>query len=137
MVQADLMVKLLIGVVLIAIGYAWGYLPEHNAFTTYRAQVEQAGKDQAAQSKATAELNRKLAEEKLNEYQTNLSRNTALWTKRLQNYSSCSVSGNPTAASGIAETTTDNVFNTPKLILDCQATTVQLISLQDWAKGIR
>ena len=136
MVQADLMVKLLIGVVLIAIGYAWGYLPEHNAFTTYRAQVEQAGKDQAAQSKATAELNRKLAEEKRNEYQTNLNRNTALWTKRLQNYSKCTVSPNPTAASGIAETFADTL-PVDKLIMDCQATTVQCVSLQDWAKGIR
>ena len=137
MVQADLMVKLLIGVVLIAIGYAWGYLPEHNAFTTYRAQVEQAGKDQAAQSKAVDERNRKLAEDTKNEYQNTLNRNTALWTKRLQNYSSCTMSPNPTSSSGVAETTTDFVPDNRTLIMDCQATTVQLISLQDWAKGIR
>ena len=135
--EPKLMVGLFVAATLFAAGFVAGWLPTHNSFVAYKSQVEQAGRDQAAQAKAVDERNRKLAEEKRNEYQTNLSRNTALWTKRLQNYSSCTMSPNATAASGVAETTTDNVFDTPRLILDCQATTVLLISLQDWAKGIR
>ena len=134
---ADKTIAIIVCIAIFLGGVLAGWLPAHNKYIEFKSSVEQAGRDQAAQSKATDERNRKLAEETRNEYKTTLDRNTALWTKRLQNYSSCTMSPNATSSSGTPETSTDNVFNTPKLIMDCQATTVQLISLQDWAKGIR
>ena len=148
MVQADLMVKLLIGVVLIAIGYACGYLPEHNAFTTYRAQVEQAGRDQAAQSKATDERNRKLKEESDAQRKTLLAVNADLSRKLLNARSSggylpkaSATASNPDRAcfdrNQLDATIRFFDAGVQSLITEGDNSRIGIEVAKDWAKGIR
>ena len=134
--------RLLGGLVLLGIvflgGVFAGYSHEHTARITLAAQVTQMGMDQVAANKARATELDRIKKETLDDYQTQLSSNTAYWVKRLRNYSCGStMSTSAPAASGVNATPTDNVPDYAKLIMDCQATTVQLVTLQKWITKTR
>ena len=67
--RATLSIYLFSAVALISIGYAWGYLPEHTKFVTFKAKVEQAGSDQQAQMDKINRTNQEATKNAQTEYE--------------------------------------------------------------------
>lgn len=134
--------RLLGGFVLLAAvftaGVFFGWLGPHNALVQYRAEVAQVAADQNRIAKAKDAENQRIAKETESAYQTQLDGNTAYWTKRLRNYNCTGIvskyTGTPT---GTNETASEPLPDSRSIIIDCQATTVQLEALQKWVRDTR
>lgn len=115
-----------------------GWRGPHNALVQYRAEVAQAAADQDRIAQAKDAENERLKKETEDAYQTILANNTNYWNNRLRDYKgSCGLPKASTTASGVNETTKYSLPDYEKLIMDCQATTVQLEALQKWIKETR
>ena len=119
-------------------GIFLGYKHEHDALVSYRAQVEQMATDQDRVAKAKDAEFERIKKESANDYSNQLTANTAYWSKRLRNFSCTgSVPQASTAASGVNEAAADPLPDYSKLVMDCQASTVQLEQLQRWVTQTR
>jgi hypothetical protein len=121
-----------------AAGVFTGYRHEHDALVSYRAQVAQEVADQTTASKAKDAEFERVKKESQDAYETQLGNNTAYWAKRLRNFSCASTLPQASSATGKVDAApADALPDYAKLVMDCQATTVQLEALQDWVRKTR
>lgn len=133
--------RLLGGLVLLAGvflgGVFLGYRGPHNALVTLKSQVAQEAADQARAAQARDAENERVKKEITDDYQTQLRANTAYWTHRLLHTTGCAspMPQDPGAASGAHEAAANPLPDSySQLVLDCQATTVQLEQLQQFER---
>ena len=80
---ADKTIAIIVCIAIFLGGMLAGWLPAHNKYIEFKSSVEQAGRDQAAQSKATDERNKRIKEENDAQRKTLLAANADLSRKLL------------------------------------------------------
>ena len=126
---------------LFSLGYGMGYLHEHDKFVSYQAQIKQEAADQAAHVKDIEAQHQKLLEDTKNDYENRLANNTAYWQRVLHSATSpyglsktstAAVSSVASSPNTLSDSAISKLPMPGQLVMDCQATTVQLESLQAW-----
>lgn len=130
-IPSAIIIKIVIVVAIFIGGYFMGWDGEHKKFVQFKAEVAALGKAQEELNAHTAKLAAVISTGVKDEYEARIA---GLHTKYANagrvcqsNSGSGNVSKNAKPARDAYDPTTD-----PELIMNCAATTAQLVSLQKW-----
>jgi len=133
MFPSTLMIKAGIALAICAVMYFMGWNHEHKRLVAYQAEVAAVGKAQEVINQAKVKEHEVISESIKNEYEARLSAVHNYYSDRVQlNTSSGSVPTVTKPAACPNAAPADPVF-----IGQCAETTLMLIELQNWRKGIK
>ena len=115
--------------------YYKGRLDEREVFNRYKAEVKAAALAQEEKVRQIEERNRRLNEETKNAYNTKLAKLRSYYGLRLTKGGSA-MPNVPTTPGGTDGYSIDNLPAPIILASQCAETTLNLVALQDWVKGV-
>ena len=124
----------LAGLALFGIGYFKGHRSVQEKFDQYKAEVVAIAAAQEEKTKAIEAKNQRLNEETKNAFNNQLANLRAYYGMR--NKGSGTVSGLPDPAFRVNDYSPDNLPPTPILASQCAETTLNLLVLQNWVRGV-
>ena len=125
-----------VGVILLLAGvYAKGRLDEKVLFDAYKREVASAAKAQEARNESVQKQQDLLNKGVIDGYKAKLAAANSYINSLRYDPGSGKLSTASGTAGGTDGGAQDDIPPTPILAADCAATTVQLIQLQQWAKG--
>ena len=119
--------------VLIGIGIGWNY--EHTKLIAYESRVNAEGIEAAKKSADTTKRNEKAMKDYDTLYKTRLANLGTKYSGMHYSSSSSREVSTPSTTTAVSYGTPSNDVPHSNLIYDCQVTTVQLLTLQDWVNS--
>lgn len=116
--------------------YYKGRLDERKLFNAYKAEVKAAALAQEDKVRKIEEKNRRLMEETKNAYNTRLANLRSYYGLRINGKGGSTVSGTGNPATGANGYSIDNLPAPIILASQCAETTLNLVMLQDWVRGV-
>ena len=130
-IPSVLLIKIGAVLALCAVLYFRGYSHEHKKFVAYQAEIAAIGKAQETINAAKVKEHESISDSIKSEYDARLAAVHNYYSDRMYNASSSNL---PTVSK--PTTRIIKIPSDPEFVRQCAATTVQLVSLQDWVKKI-